>query len=97
MNFNVLYYLEKVNGYTVIHHVNNEQDVIDISLKQILEASTNSPLFRANKSIIINLRKVVEVCPMESGANVKLENGFEVLVSKRRKKELMKRLLGPNE
>jgi DNA-binding LytR/AlgR family response regulator len=94
MNKESICYIEKVNGYTLVHYEDNTQKLLDQSLKLLQELLPEKNFFRANKSIIINIYQIIEICPGKCGTTALLKNGKLIFVSKRKKKELLDLIMG---
>lgn len=82
-------YVERVNEYTLISFDNNQQRVAEYSLA-IFEKILDSQLFfRANKSQIINVSKIIEIRYGANCLTAIMKTGEPIRISKRRKKLLL--------
>ena len=79
--------LQSEGNYTRVVFGDN-RPLIPRSLVQIEQRLDETVFFRANRSEIINLRRVVAIEPEGDGYNVTLKNGPSVVVSRRQAKVL---------
>jgi two-component system, LytTR family, response regulator len=83
-------YLEADNNYTVIHLDNREKIVASKTLK-VIEELLGNEFCRVHRSFIVKLSKVKSIGKGRSG-NLTLIDDTEILVSRDRKDDLMRRL-----
>jgi len=81
-------FIEKICGYTLICYDNQFQEASNLSLNKIEADLHEDFLFRANRSIIINLLQIVEIDLLKSSTIAIMNNGKHVQISRRRKKKL---------
>lgn len=83
-------YLEADNNYTVIHKDLGEKVIASKTLK-VIEELLNPNFCRVHRSFVVNLNKVKAIGKGRSG-NVRLVDDTEILLSRDKKEELMRRL-----
>ncbi|WP_245608704.1 LytTR family DNA-binding domain-containing protein [Saccharibacillus sacchari] len=79
---NDLYYFEAVDGKVFAYGENSVHEVKQ-KLYELEELCEDSPYFRASKSTLLNIAKIVSVHPSISGRfQALLENGEKVVISR---------------
>lgn len=93
INANAVYYIESVDNKTFLYckdHVFESKQ----KLYELEELYKGKKFFRASKSTIINMNKIVSVKPSLSGRfEAKFDNGENIIIS-RQYVPLLKKLLG---
>ena len=83
--------LESNANYTMFHLKNKQKMIVCKTIKEYEEMLEDVNFFRVHNSHIINLRYVKKYIKGEGGV-VKMEDGSEIDVSRRRKEEFLKAL-----
>lgn len=84
------------NNYTDFHFTNKTKNVISKPLKEFEELLEEHHFFRVHQSHLINLRHVVNYTKGEGGT-VRMSDGSEIEVSRRKKDEFLKYMLNNNK
>jgi two-component system LytT family response regulator len=85
--------LEASSNYTHIHCVNNKKYTVAKLLKEFEEQLSGEGFFRTHSSHLVNLSCVIKYLRGDGGYLV-MSDGAQIEVSRSRKKELLKALLG---
>jgi DNA-binding LytR/AlgR family response regulator len=75
-------------NYTIIHLIDGSKIISGYTLKFVAERLSEQPFIRINKSYLINVTYISDFTLSKEGAYVKLFDGREMQVSRRRIKNL---------
>jgi DNA-binding LytR/AlgR family response regulator len=75
-------------NYTIIHLIDGKKIISGYTLKFVADRLLEQPFIRINKSFLINVTYIADFTLSKEGAYVKLYDGREMQVSRRRIKNL---------
>jgi two-component system LytT family response regulator len=93
LDYNEIVYLSAASNYTHVQCKNGKKHTVARVLKEFEEQLSGSGFFRVHSSFLVNLSHVVRY-QRGDGGYLFMSDGTQIEVSRSRKKELMKVLLG---
>jgi DNA-binding LytR/AlgR family response regulator len=88
INFNRIMYLKADSNYTEFHFTCGKKQLSPRTLKHHQNRQELKDFLRVNNSLLLNPTYIDGVCKINSTSIVKLKNGMEVVVSRRRQNVL---------
>jgi DNA-binding LytR/AlgR family response regulator len=87
---NDIVYLEAAHNYTTLHMECKTQHTMSFTLRKVEQRLASADFLRINRGLSINRNYLEGVSSMKNDAFVRLSNGMELPVSRRRYKEVKK-------
>jgi len=93
LRFEQIDYLEAARNYIAVHADNREYVVRD-TMANMVERLASGPFARTHRSFIVNVDKIREIRPVDSGQRIFLQGGEDVPLSRSYRDEFTKLIAG---
>jgi hypothetical protein len=93
LRFEQIDYLEAARNYIAVH-ANGREYVIRSTMTEMMRSLSGGPFARIHRSVIVNIDKIREIRPVDTGQRVFLTSGDDVPLSRNYREELTRRIGG---
>ena len=93
LRFDQIDYLEAARNYIAVH-ADDREYVIRDTMSNVMRRLSGGPFVRTHRSVIVNIDKIKEIRPIDSGQRVFLTSGEDVPLSRSYREEFTRKIAG---